>query len=115
MFEISGIEELNKSIYFNKNKLIMLYFGSSWCGPCKKLKSRLHDPKEMEEISNMHICYLDIEDENNSELIDMYNVESLPTIYFIKLNEENEVEILKKIIGYDWVGIKIAYSNFNSY
>jgi thiol:disulfide interchange protein len=113
MFEISGIEELNKSIYINKNKLIMLYFGASWCGPCKKLKLKLHDPTEIEEISNMHVCYLDIDNESNRELVEMYNVESLPTIYFIKLNEENEVDILHTIIGYDWVGIKFAYNKFN--
>ncbi len=114
MFEISGIDELNKSIYLNKEKLIMLYFGASWCGPCKKLKAKLHNPSEIKEISNLHVCYLDIDDDNNKDLIDMYSVESLPTLYFIKLNNDNEVEILDKIIGYDWVGIKFAYDKLKA-
>ncbi len=114
MFEISGIDELNQSIYLNKDKIIMLYFGASWCGPCKKLKSKLHDPKELSEINNLHVCYLDIDDENNKEIVDMYSVESLPTLHFIKLNERNEVEILNTIVGYDWVGIKFAYNKLTN-
>ena len=114
MFEISGIEELNESIYLNKNKLIMLYFGASWCGPCKKLKAKLYDPIVLEEISNMHICYLDIDNDSNNELVEIYNVESLPTIHFIKLNDDNEVEILNTVIGYDWDSIKSAYNQFSN-
>jgi thiol-disulfide isomerase/thioredoxin len=114
MFEILGIEELNKSIYLNKDKLIMLYFGALWCGPCKKLKATLSNPTEIEKISNMYICYLDIDNDNNKELVEIYNVESLPTIHFIKLNDDNEVEILDTVIGYDWDSIKSAYNEFSN-
>lgn len=115
MFEISGIDELNKSIYYNKDKLIMLYFGASWCGPCKKLKAKLNDINELKEISNLHVCYLDVDNTNNKNLIEMYNVSSLPTLHFIRLNSNNEIEILNTIIGYDWTGIKFCYDKFNSH
>ena len=111
MNEIIGIEELNQAIYLNKTKIIMLYFGAIWCGPCKKLKNKLSNPQELIEMEDLFTCYLDIDNENNNQIVEMYDVECLPTLFFIHLNNNNEIEILHKIIGYDWSGIKLAYDN----
>jgi thiol:disulfide interchange protein len=109
MNEISGIKQLNETIYLNKDKVIMLYFGALWCGPCKKLKNKLSDPEEVSEMKDLFTCYLDVDNEDNKEIFEMYDVENLPTLFFINLNDKNEIEILNKIIGYDWSGIRFTY------
>jgi thiol-disulfide isomerase/thioredoxin len=114
MHEIIGLENLNNIIYNNKDHLILLYFGAVWCSPCKKLKNKMEDKYELLEMKDLVICYLDID--NNDELVKIYEVKNIPTLFFIKINENNEVNILHKIIGYDWIGIKFAYNKIiNNY
>ena len=116
MHEIVGIEHINNVIYDNKDNLILLYFGAIWCGPCKKLKNKMEDESELIEIKNLVICYIDIDNNANDELIKIYEVKNIPTLFFIKINENNEVHILHKIIGYDWIGIKFTYNQLiNNY
>ena len=114
MNEIVGIDQLNLYIYLNKKKIIMLYFGAIWCNPCKKLKNKLNDPQELIEMQDLCTCYLDIDNENNKEIVEIYDVVILPTLFFINLNNDNEIEILHKIVGYDWVGIKFTYDKIKN-
>ena len=114
MNEITGINELNEIIYLNKNKIIMLYFGALWCGPCKKLKSKLSDLEELRDMKDLFTCYLDVDNEDNKEIFEIYDVENLPTLFFINLNDKNEIEILNKIIGYDWCGIRFTYDKIKN-
>ena len=114
MFIISSINDLDNFIYTNKDKVIMLYFGAIWCGPCKKLKNKLSDKNELVSMQDLSICYIDIDLEENKDIIDIYNIINLPTIFFINLNKNNEVEILDNIIGYDWVGIQFAYDKIKN-
>jgi thiol:disulfide interchange protein len=114
MNEIIGISQLNEIIYLNKNKIIMLYFGALWCGPCKNLKSKLSDEHELIEMKDLFTCYLDIDNQDNQEIFDIYDVKNLPTLFFINLNEKNEIEILNKIIGYDWMGIRFTYDKIKN-
>jgi thiol-disulfide isomerase/thioredoxin len=76
MNEISGINMLNELIYLNKDKLILLYFGAIWCGPCKKLKDKIYEAKSDNEFPNMEIFYLDNDNEDNNEIFEMYNVKN---------------------------------------
>ena len=46
MIEVLGYDEVNKQIWENKDKPIVLYFGTSWCGPCKQLKDKINAEKE---------------------------------------------------------------------
>ena len=109
MNEIIGIEQLNEIIYLNKKKVIMLYFGAIWCSPCKKLKNKLSDPRELIDMKDLVTCYIDVDNENNKNIVEIYNVENLPTLFFIDLNEHNNIDILHNIIGYDWTNIKFTY------
>jgi thiol-disulfide isomerase/thioredoxin len=86
MLIISSINDLDNFIYTNKDKVIMLYFGAIWCGPCKQLKNKLSDKNELVYMQDLSICYIDIDLEENKEIIDIYNVTNLPTIFFINLN-----------------------------
>ena len=114
MIEICGIIKLNQEIFLNKENLIILYFGASWCGPCNKLKLKLQDPIEIKSLQNLSIIYIDVDKEENTEIIEIYDVTNLPTLFFIKLNNQNEVKILHTILGYDWQGILFTYDKFKN-
>jgi thioredoxin 1 len=107
---ISGIEELDNFIVenINNNMITLLYFGATWCGPCKQLKERLHNKDTYKIMPKLSVVYLDVDDMNNEELMKRYKVESLPTQIYIRLND-NRVEEVRRIEGYDFTKLKLDY------
>ena len=75
-----------------KEKIILLYFGAPWCGPCKKVHPVL-DELSRENQSQISVGYINIA--QYPDLAQKYNVLSIPQIIIIKNNEEKE-----KIFGY---------------
>ena len=114
MITIKGKNKLEDFIWksYKKNKVIVIYFGAIWCGPCKMLKDRLNSEEAKFDMPNLSICYVDIDEEDNEELSISYNVKSLPLQIFIKLDGNKIVEI-KKILGYDWINFLITYNSIN--
>jgi thiol-disulfide isomerase/thioredoxin len=115
MKEIIGIDKCNDFIIdsFNDNKIILLYFSAKWCGPCKDLKKRLESQECKLEMPNLEVGYIDIEEEDNLNLNDIYKIKSLPTQIIITL-EGNNIKVLKKITGYDWINLLMSYEEFQS-
>lgn len=109
MIEINGIEELDNFILNNANKVICLYFGAPWCGPCKKLKSKIEEEEHIKEMPLLSICHIDVDNDVNKDIVDIYSVTNLPTQIFIIINKKNRVKIFDTIIGYDWIGFKMMY------
>lgn len=112
MININGLEELEDFIWesYENNKITVIYFGAVWCGPCQKLKERLESEEEMD---NLNVCYVDIDEDNNIEINDKYNVKSLPTQIFISLKGDQIIEN-KRIIGYDWINFLTTYHQLNN-
>ena len=109
MIDINGIDELDEFIINNNDKIIMLYFGASWCDPCNKLKDKLLDNNEM---PNIVICYLDIDLEKNNEICEDYNIKMLPSQIFVKLNKKkSKVKVIGRVDGYDWIKLLMTYKN----
>ena len=109
METVQGLDELDDFILRNhETNVIMIYFGANWCGPCKQLKERLHDPQTKKIMPQFNVCYLDVDDENNELLMKKYKVENLPTQIFIQLNGNKVVEV-DRIVGYDFTRAKLIY------
>ena len=115
MTDINGMDELNDFIQKNTDKVILLYFGATWCGPCKKLKQDFANQNFMKNFPNMVIGHIDIDE--NGEISEDYNVENLPTQIFIglkKTENENNIEYnvveLGRVIGYDLAKLYSQYS-----
>ena len=117
MKDICGVTELNQfiidSIINNtvKDCRVLLYFGASWCGPCKQLKDRLKHADTDKIMPNLIVGHLDIEDEDNEELCKRYKINSLPTQIYIKLNN-NIVTEVSRIEGYDFTRLKMEYDKY---
>lgn len=110
MRHLSGEDEINDFIVNNTDKVTILYFGAKWCGPCKKLKEYLTNDA-LNNLSELVVGYLDVDDKNNKEFCDLYEVESLPTIFYINLND-NRVEVNDKIVGFDQEKIEELYYKY---
>ena len=59
----------------------ILYFSSTWCGPCKNFKPI------MESVSNsIPVQFIDVD--QNPALATQYNIKSIPTLIFLKDGQE---------------------------
>jgi thiol-disulfide isomerase/thioredoxin len=114
MHEIIGFNDLDNFIIENSNSknVLMLYFGAPWCGPCKQLKTRLSEPETNQIMPDLVIAHIDVDEDDNEKLIKRYEINSLPTQIFIKL-EDNNVVIVSSILGYDFTKLKLEYDNYN--
>jgi thioredoxin 1 len=68
----------------NSNKVVLIKFGAPWCGACGMMDQIL----EQVEGGYENLKMVEINIENNQELAEEYKVSSLPTIVFLKDNNE---------------------------
>ncbi len=108
MYDIVGKEQLEEFIWENKDKVIVVYFGAEWCGPCKKLKQKLDTDETLLQMPNLVVGHLDVDEDENNKLAEMYQASSIPLQVFVELKGTQIVE-LDRVIGYDWYKFKSAY------
>ena len=113
MKNICGIKELDQFIVesVTNNKTMLLYFGATWCGPCKQLKERLDNKETSSMMPQLVVSYLDIDDTYNKELCKRYKVNVLPTQIFVKLDNDMVKEV-GRIEGYDFTKLKMEYDKY---
>lgn len=113
MDEIIGLKVLDEYIYNKKDsKNIILFFGASWCAPCKKLKNDILQILNDIQAKNISLCYIDVDNELNSKIVKKYKIKFLPTQICINLtqiidnndlnNEYLKININNRIDGYDY-------------
>lgn len=98
------IENDDKSI-LQEDCFILFYFTASWCGPCQKIKPIIEEISNRVDKNLLKVCKIDVD--TNSELVDEYNITSVPTLILIKekniidsysgTNKEKLAELFKKI------------------
>jgi thiol-disulfide isomerase/thioredoxin len=109
MEEIIGLDILDEFILNNQDKHIILFFGAIWCGPCKKLKNNIMEIKEIIDNKNCILCYIDVDNELNSDITSKYKINFLPTQIFINLIQKNnciKININNRIDGYDYTKLE---------
>ncbi|UKI39248.1 MAG: thioredoxin family protein [Alistipes putredinis] len=70
----------------SENRLTLVDFYASWCGPCKAMHPVI-DTIEKEFESMMNVLRLDIDAQQNHELVHQYRISSVPTIIFFRSGE----------------------------
>ena len=79
---IDGTENYDEdslSEFVKNNRIIVLDFFAEWCGPCKELSPKL--VKINEKFPDVKILKIDIE--QNNDMADKYDIQSLPTLLFL--------------------------------
>ncbi|XZR53241.1 MAG: thioredoxin [Enterobacteriaceae bacterium] len=92
MYNIININKDNFEINIIKAKYpVLVDFWAGWCAPCKIMSNVLNELSE-EFINKIIIAKINIEE--NQELLQKYEIRSIPTLILFKQNI-----ILGKIIG----------------
>jgi thiol-disulfide isomerase/thioredoxin len=110
MIDIVGKEQLEEFIWENKDKVIVIYFGAPWCGPCKKLKEKLLCDETKSEMSNLVVGHLDVDEDENNYLVELYGASTIPVQVFVEL-KGTQIKEIKKIIGFDWINFRMSYDS----
>lgn len=112
---ILGKESLDNILLKYPDEIILLIFSASWCGPCKQLKQKLCDSDDefVSKLTNLKYLIIDISEEENESLSNIYKVKNIPHQVFIKLEQDEigdyNVKILDSLVGYDLVGLVSKY------
>ena len=88
ILEILSKEEFNQAL--KNNKLVLVDFYATWCGPCKMQSPILHEFKE-EVGDKVKVCKVDV-DQNEKIAYDL-RIASIPTIYLYKNGELKEKSV----------------------
>lgn len=71
-----------KAISMQENKLILVDFWATWCGPCKDMESKLWDSEEFKILSENFVP-LKVDVDQNPGLATKYQIQSIPTVLII--------------------------------
>ena len=114
MIDIVGKEQLEEFIWENvsNKKITVIYFGAEWCGPCNMLKNKIKSDETISAMPNLVVAHVDVDEDKNGELCELFNVKALPTQIFVTLNGPKIVE-LKKVNGFNWGLFENAYKDVN--
>lgn len=71
---------------------VCLKFSAEWCGPCRVLSSIIEEVEG--DYNNVKFIEVDVDDVDDSSIIDEYKIKNIPALFFIKNGE-----VLNKHIG----------------
>ena len=110
MYYVNNLNDINDIILQNKNSLILLYFGASWCGPCKQIKEYFVDEEYMKQYDNLCVIYIDADEEELEDLFVSYGITGIPAQVFTMLNDNNEVVELDRFVGFNLNKLSMTYN-----
>lgn len=83
-----------KSEIMDFDWVVILDFWAEWCGPCRMLWPVMEELAEDNEWKNVKIVKVDIEWPGNEELVQKFQVASIPAVFVMKA-----WNVIKPIIG----------------
>ena len=112
---LEGKKNFDSFLLNNKNDVILLIFSATWCGPCQAFKKYLSIPESEILYPGLQAVCLDTDAEGNEELCEFYEISSLPTYFFVYLDNENNLRATAKQEGYSETGFVNNYSQAIEY
>lgn len=74
------------------NKLVMVDFYTTWCGPCKKMAPFI---QQIRENRSADVVVLKVDAEAQVSISDRYRLEGYPTVIFFKHGQ-----VIGRVLGY---------------
>ena len=90
-----------KSEIMDFDWVVILDFWAEWCGPCRMLWPVMDELADDNEWKNVKIVKVDIEWPGNEELVQKFQVSSIPAVFVMKA-----WNVIKPVI---WVNPKEVY------
>ena len=88
----TGELETISSAASKASRLLVIYFTATWCGPCRYLS-----PTYVNLAGKYQkVCFLKVDIDEAQAVARLWNVSSVPTIFFIKNGKE-----VDKVVGAD--------------
>ena len=84
-------QNFNKEV-INSDKMVIVDFWATWCGPCQMLGPVLSEIAE-EHKETMKVCKVNVDEEQ--ELAMEFNIMSIPTLIFFK-----QGKVVKNVVGF---------------
>lgn len=70
-----------------ENKKVLIFFSADWCTVCTKMKAETLSSTKVKEALNNFI-FLEFNTDSEKELVEKYNVQSIPSYFLIDGNEK---------------------------
>ena len=90
----TSFEEAQK-VALASNKMLIIDFTASWCGPCKKMDLDTWGDEKVKLLLEDFV-FVKIDIDSNKELAFKYNVKSIPNVFIL---DSNGIEV-KSFLGY---------------
>jgi len=89
IFDFTQLNENNQKWHFKGGKPCIIDFYAEWCGPCKMVEPIL------EELSDEYsqIDFYKVNTETESEISQVFGIKSIPTILFIPLEGDPQINM----------------------
>ena len=73
---------LNIIIQQQRDRLIVIDFTATWCGPCKAIKPKIHELAA--QNPNVIFIEIDVDDSGHESTVAGFGVSAMPTFVFIR-------------------------------
>ncbi|XP_066591169.1 thioredoxin-2-like [Prorops nasuta] len=79
---IKDSEDLKNELKNAGDKLVVIDFFATWCGPCKMIAPKLEELAKTKDMEN--VVFLKVDVDECEDVAAEYNIASMPTFVFIK-------------------------------
>ena len=85
--QVKSLEETQEILSKAEEKLVVIDFTASWCGPCKLIAPIYKELSDLEEIKRWGVIFLKVDVDENEDTAKVYDVKAMPTFLFIRNGE----------------------------
>jgi thioredoxin 1 len=97
---VSEVDKAGLTQALDDNTVTFVDFTATWCGPCQKLKPKLH---EMAEEFEGKVKFVEVDVDKSKDLATEYGIQAMPTLIVMKDGKEES-----RIVGGDVAAIRQA-------
>lgn len=69
-----------------QNKIVMIDFGASWCGPCREMEQTTMRNEKVQQFLRQHTVAIKVDIDHYPDLQAKHKVRAVPTLVFLEPN-----------------------------